>query len=280
MGQGSKSVLQNMAHRALGLPAERIDVRVADSSLPTAPGSFGSITTSSIGPAARDAFRLLKEELLDAAEGKLGSLTAEERGARDARGNLHAWGALMAHLPSTSVTVTGRRTVDKGGYKILPGPLHRLPLPIAIGQDTVSSVMVAEVEVDRLLGRTRVLRMMTTIDAGLLMSPVTAYSQVMGGMIQGISYGLYEGRRMDRRTGRQLNRSLETYALLGMADAPAMEVHFLARPTVHTPHGGAGLGENATIAAAAAVANAFFHATGVRALRTPMTPASVLPLWT
>ncbi|MEW5853399.1 MAG: molybdopterin-dependent oxidoreductase [Myxococcota bacterium] len=277
IGQGARTVLAQLVQDLLGVPPSRLTLRIADSNLPTAPFTGGSITTSSISNAAYHALRAFIDELQGAVASRVRGAVPVPGGMRFPDGKRVAWRDLFEYLPADPFVILGRRGPDADGFAIPPGPLDQIPqLPVAVTKDRVSSANIVEVEVDRLLGRVRVLSALAVLDAGTLMAPVPAASQVMGGVIQGISYALYEGRRMDPTTGRQLSRSLESYALLGIADAPRIDVVFLDKPSPRSPTGAMGLGENATVPAAAAVANAFFHATGKRVLSTPMLPSKVL----
>ncbi|MBI5496784.1 MAG: molybdopterin-dependent oxidoreductase [Deltaproteobacteria bacterium] len=277
VGQGARTALASLGVAGLGLPPARVHVRIGDSALPPAPGTFGSISTNSFAPAALAALDELKDALWDAGARRHPGARRVERGLVTTGGRFLPFQELMAALPEDPYIVLARRPPDRGGLKLPPAPVDRIPLsPIGISQDTTNSVQIAEVEVDRRLGRVRVVRVLAVLDAGRLVAPITSASQVMGGIMQGVSFALYEGRRLDPHTGRNLTRSLESYALLGAADAPQVAVHFLDLPTEHTPHGGAGLGENATIATSGAVANAVFRAIGRRVPRTPLRPQDVL----
>ncbi len=280
LGQGARTVLASMAHRMLGVPVEKIRVEVGSSALTNGPAAGGSVTTASIAPAAQHGLEDLQAALQRAGLRRSKGAVATPKGIRTADGRDVGFAALFEALPDDAFVTLGKRGPDRNGYQIPPAPLDKvLPdsaLPFVLEKDVASSAQVTEVEVDRLLGRIKVLRVTTVIDAGTIMAPVTAHSQGMGAVIQGLSYALYEHRRVDVHTGRVLSRSLENYGILGIADAPRIDVHFLDLPSENSPHGGMGLGENSTVATAAAVANAFFHATGRRLLSTPMTPDKVL----
>jgi xanthine dehydrogenase YagR molybdenum-binding subunit len=277
MGQGARTVLAQQLHDDLGIPASRIHVRIADSHLTSAPFSAGSITTGSIANALRRAILDLKETLVAVGMRALPGSRAVPEGVRLAGGTTWTFDRLMTLLPLDPYVLYGRRGSDLGGFALPPGPLDKVvSLPVAMSKDTVSSAQVVEVEVDRLLGRTRVLRVIVALDTGTVMAPTTAASQVMGGVLQGVSFALYEERRLDRATGRLLTDSLESYAVLGMADAPRVEALFLDKPAEHSPAGCVGLGENVTIATSPAVANAVFRATGRRVMTTPISPAKLL----
>jgi xanthine dehydrogenase YagR molybdenum-binding subunit len=109
-------------------------------------------------------------------------------------------------------------------------------------------------------------------DGGLIVSKLTCESQVNGGILMGIGYALYEERVMDKTSGVVLNPNFETYKLLGLSDAPEIDILLLDMPE----RGVIGIGEPVTIPTASAVANAVANALGVRVGSLPITPARVL----
>src|SRR5581483_9128817 len=96
------------------------------------------------------------------------------------------------------------------------------------------------------------------------------------GVIQGISYALFEERRLNRRTGLMLNANLEQYKIAGARDAPQIDVVLLEELRGRSSTDAGGIGEPATVPAAAAVSNAIYNAIGVRLRTLPITPAAVL----
>jgi len=109
-------------------------------------------------------------------------------------------------------------------------------------------------------------------DCGLVLNRLAAESQVNGGVIQGISYALYEERLMDPRTGTMVNADLENYKIAGALETPEIEIVLFDQPE----RGVIGLGEPPTIPTSAAIANAVANALGVRMKELPMTPDRVL----
>jgi xanthine dehydrogenase YagR molybdenum-binding subunit len=130
--------------------------------------------------------------------------------------------------------------------------------------------------VDVETGVVRVERVVAVHDAGRIVDALTARSQVNGGVIQGVSYALYEDRRLDRNLGDMVNPTLDTYRITGMQDCPQIDVILTSLESGFNNSGLMGLGEPATVPTAAAVANAVFNATGARMTEIPMTPARVL----
>jgi xanthine dehydrogenase YagR molybdenum-binding subunit len=133
-------------------------------------------------------------------------------------------------------------------------------------------VQFAEVGVDTDTGFVKVRKITCVQDGGLIVSQLTAESQVNGGILMGIGYALYEERIMDLQTGFVLNPNFETYKLAGLADAPDIDLVLLDMPE----RGVIGIGEPVTIPTAGAIANAVANAIGVRVGSLPITPQKVL----
>lgn len=95
-------------------------------------------------------------------------------------------------------------------------------------------------------------------------------------MIQGVSYALYEERHLDRASGQQLNANIDQYKMVGSYEVPTIEVHIIEQLGSHSSTDARGVAEPANVATAAAIANAFYNATGRRIRTLPLTPAHVL----
>jgi xanthine dehydrogenase YagR molybdenum-binding subunit len=137
---------------------------------------------------------------------------------------------------------------------------------------TTSGVQFAEVAVDVKTGIVRVTRVLAIQDCGLVVSRLTAESQVYGGIIGSLNFALFEDRILDRNTGQMVNPNMEWYLLAGMSDVPQIEVRLKDMPE----RGVIGLGEPPTVPTAAAVALAVRNAIGVTIRSLPLTPAKVL----
>jgi xanthine dehydrogenase YagR molybdenum-binding subunit len=114
-------------------------------------------------------------------------------------------------------------------------------------------------------------RMLGVFAPGRVLNPRTARSQLMGGMLWGLGQALHEGTLMDTRTGRWANASLGEYLVPVNADAPEVEVELIeVEDKIVNPLGVKGVGEIGQVGAAAAIANAVFHATGRRVRTLPI----------
>ncbi|MFE6933568.1 xanthine dehydrogenase family protein molybdopterin-binding subunit [Streptomyces sp. NPDC057699] len=134
----------------------------------------------------------------------------------------------------------------------------------------------AEVAVDVATGEVRVRRMLGVFAAGRIVNPLTARGQFRGGMIWGISMALHEEAVRDRNTGALYGADLAGYHVATNADVPLVEADWVDDPDPDDPVGIKGIGEIGIVGAAAAVANAVWHATGVRHRALPIRPDRVL----
>ncbi|MEV5409356.1 molybdopterin-dependent oxidoreductase [Thermopolyspora sp. NPDC052614] len=249
IGTGTRSVIAEVLREELGLPEDKIRVEIGRSGTVSGPPSLGSRATTSVGPAARDAGRKLRDAL--------GPEFAErpEKRLVDAEG----------------LRVVGERARDRGGY-LVPISMHG----VGVGRGLSGAVQVTEVEVDTRLGVIRPLRVWAGIAAGRIYRERLARSQCEGGVIQGIGYALYEERQFDPETGHVLTANLEDYRIPGIGDTPEITVRFLEEGWDHVTGGGIGLAEVSTIGVAASVGNAVYNATGWRPRHLPIRPDRLL----
>ncbi len=134
-----------------------------------------------------------------------------------------------------------------------------------------------ELAVDTETGRVHIEKVFGAHDCGRPINPTGVISQINGGILQGISYALFEERVMDRKQGYMLNANLENYKIVGAREVPEIELVLVENYIAQSSTDAAGIGESAgIITLAAAIGNAFYNATGVRMRRIPMTPANVL----
>ncbi|HVG93095.1 MAG TPA: xanthine dehydrogenase family protein molybdopterin-binding subunit [Planctomycetota bacterium] len=264
IGTGTRTVLAVLVAEELGIAPSRVTVRMGDSTLPDGPGSGGSTTAPSLGPAAREAGVRAREGITAAVAKEWGvtepgEIRFEGGKIRGPAGKETTFEAACSVLPEQGLSVSGTRRPNFDGFH---------------GQ--CAGVQFAQVAVDVETGVVRVERVVAVHDAGRIIDRLTARSQVNGGVIQGISFALFEEKRLDRPTGDMVNPTYDTYRIAGMADCPVIEVEFLEMDNGINNAGMMGLGEPATVPTAAAVANAVFNATGARVRELPMTPARVL----
>jgi xanthine dehydrogenase YagR molybdenum-binding subunit len=254
IGTGTYNVMAIVAAEALGIDVGAVSVELGDSSLPQAPLQGGSWTAASVGSAVQAACAKLLCEL-DAL-------------ARAAKANLGTWPSrleLMRRAGRGLITADGAIGPSAAEAKTFAHYTH--------------SAVFVEVAVDEDVGMVRVPRVVSAVAGGRILSPPTARSQILGGVVWGIGMALHEEASVDHGLGRIMNHDLAGYHVPVQADVEAIEVLFVDERDEHVnPLGAKGLGEIGIVGVAAAVANAVYHATGRRVRELPITPDKVLGL--
>lgn len=273
IGTGTRTILGQVAAEELGLRLDQVQIALGDTEDPRGPTSGGSVTAPTIMPAARLAAHRAKRALLVVAAERLG-VDAEALDLKDGHVVRKDGTALDRALPFAEVCAW----LDEDAIEVLADrPTVDRRRPNYEGYcDTNSGVQIAEVEVDTGTGEVRVTRVVAVQDCGKILNPRLAESQVIGGVIQGVSYALFERRIMDRQEGRMLNADLEGYKVLGPLDCPEIDVALIDVYNGRNNTGVMGLGEPPIVSTAAAVANAVANAIGVRIHDLPITPRRVL----
>ncbi len=179
-----------------------------------------------------------------------------------AAGELRERLALGAVIPPEGITVRSDTTEAIGA--LAPKERHSF------------GAQFAEVAVDVTTGEVRVRRMLGIFAAGRIVNPLTARNQFVGGMTWGISMALHEEAVRDRATGGHYGADLAGYHVAAHADVPHIEADWVDDPDPDDPVGIKGIGEVGIVGAAAAIANAVWHATGVRHRNLPIRPDRVL----
>jgi xanthine dehydrogenase YagR molybdenum-binding subunit len=277
IGTGTKTVMAMVVAEELGVPIDRIQIDHADTgSAPYAPPSGGSQTVVVTAPAVRAAALDVKRQLIDLAAAQL-KVPAAALDFRDRQFVVRPGADTGGQEPPAPLPVADLRALQQqqvvvGMGRRAPHPAGKLPLPFA--------AQFAEVEVDTRTGEVRVLRMLGAHDSGRPMNRLTFENQVFGGMAMGIGLGMTEGRVLDRQTGRMVNANWHDYKVPTALDVPDASACLPIDPhdTECNSTGAKGLGEPATIPTAAAIANAVFHATGVRVTDVPINPTAMARL--
>ncbi len=272
MGQGARSVLSKAVSDVFGIPIQDIKVEIGHSTYAIGPSSGGSRTTASIYPAAVEAAEKLQVAILKEVSQKLTLVDAKI----NPKGIVHAGGLLLWAESFQHITLL--RADAKRGHNDGFNPMGLLPLgqDMELGQNRSYGVYVVKVEVDTLLGQTKVTEVHGAMRIGKVHVRPLAESQCQGGVIQGISHVLYEDRAICPTTGRLLTRGLEDYHLAGIGDMPEIHIDFIEEGFEMVKQKGVGLAELCTIPVAGAVANAIYNATGYRPLVAPIVPQRML----
>ena len=263
IGTGTRTILAQICAEELGIGVTDVRVDIGDTDAPYGPISAGSLTLASVGPAVRQAAADAREQLLGAAAGVL------EVGKRELR-------VEGGRIVGTSRQTTIEEIFDQLKNYTVIGRGSRFPNPSETALNTFGSHFV-QLEVDVRTGEVFLEKIVAVHDIGRVVNPLTAASQVEGGIIQAIGFALTEQRVLDRASGRVLNADLEEYKVPTVRDVPPIVVRFVDVPDRRANNLGArGLGEPPIIPTAAAVANAIANATGARVRTTPMTPDRVM----
>jgi len=274
IGSGIRTPLAQVVSEELQLPLGKIKVMIGDTRLPPGPGSGGSITTASITPAAREAAFAAKQALLK----ELQTVLALDKLPELTSGNIvgEKAGKPLPPLPFAQACARMKRAEILGTATRQPDYGAKATGSRGGTAAQLGGVQLVEVEVNTFTGVVKVIRVVAGHDCGRPVNPLLVESQVHGGIIQGISYALFEERRLDPKTGRLLSGNLEQYKIAGALDVPKIDVVLLEELRGRSSTDVSGIGEPATVPTAAAIANAVYNAIGVRIRELPITPARVL----
>jgi len=273
MGQGAWTALAQIAADGLGLELDQLEFRSGSSDLPDGGIAGGSSHTATAGMAIHNAGADVIARLADLA-------TKDERSPLYGAGNagVIARGGRLARRDDPSRSESYADILGRAGLAQIEGRGsggHPNPFD-AHGQSDFAmhahGAVFAEVKVDPELGQMRVTRLVGAFAAGRIINPRMVQSQYYGGMIWGVSFALHEAATMDVHSGRPMNANLAEYRVPVNADVPSVEAILVEE---HDPHVNAlgikGVGEIAITGTAGAIANAVWHATGIRVRKFPIT---------
>jgi len=268
MGQGAWTAFAQIAADGLGLDLEQVEFKAGTSDLPDAGIAGGSAHTATAGMAIHEAGAAVIARLADLATGDersplfgAGNTGVVARGGRlfrrDDDSRSDSYGDILKRAGLDEIEARGKGAADPAAQAAYAMHAH--------------GAVFAEVKVDPDLGQMRVTRMVGAFAAGRIVNPRMVRSQIFGGMIWGLSFALHEHAVMDRRSGRTLNANLADYHVPVNADVPDMEALLIEEQDRHVNALGIkGVGEIGVTGSAGAVANAVWHATGIRVRRFPI----------
>ncbi len=283
IGTGVRTVAAQMAGERLGIGMEAIEVEMGDTALPPAPVSGGSNSTASVCSAVMKATDAIREKLFRAAvAGDGGPLAGKDLETLDLKD-----GAVVAGNASEPIVEVMKRMgtgaiedyaefLPKGAAPDGVANLYKGKFEFQGGEngDKVKYAFGAQFVEVRIHARTREIRVPRIVGAfagGRIMNTRTARSQLMGGMIWGISCALHEATEIDERKARYLNRDLQDYLVPVNADIKQLEVILVPEVDLDVnPAGVKGLGELGNVGTPAAIASAVYHATGKRIRDLPI----------
>ncbi|MGO4572126.1 xanthine dehydrogenase family protein molybdopterin-binding subunit [Microvirga sp. 2TAF3] len=288
IGTGAYTAIALTAAEFLGVALEDVNVELGDSTLPPAPVAGGSNATASICNSVAEACEDIRERLAQAAvhsdgpmrgvdpasihlsHGMLVTDEGKKEPLKDALARL-GFGPVEAHskytpeVASGAIKLLGHTLLSKGIPVMTPGTSAGDHVQYALGAEFV------EVRIHKRTREIRVPRLVGAFAAGRIISPTTARSQLLGGLIWGVGSALHEATEIDRRTARYVNDDLAEYLIPVNADIRDVEVIFVPEEDSKVNALGIkGLGELGNVGTNAAVANAVYHATGRRIRELPI----------
>ncbi len=274
MGPGTVTTMVKIASEVTGIVPSKIKFELGKSNLPPSPGQGGSVTVASVGSAVYEACEELKQKLITIAAGMDKNSYKEAKpdelffvnnkiAIRNRPDSLIKLAEVFDHEKIKEVEVVKASKSAEGSdkYAFFTFAAH-----------------FAEVQVHRLTGVVRVTRFTSVVDAGKIINPKTATSQISGAVVMGIGMALTEELHFDHAHGRPVGADFAGYHIPVNLDIPAdIQVVFINQPDPYLNKMGAkGLGEIGLIGAAAAIGNAVFNATGKRFRSVPLTPDKLL----
>ncbi len=291
IGNGAYTVVAIVAADRLGLEVGQVAVEMGDTGYPPAPLAAGSSHTASISHAVARACEELRDRIARASvtsnDGPLAG--RDPAGVRLVDGRVVAADGASEPLADAVRRISGgaveayAENVPQGAPEGAMGKLFSGQMPMVRGQKRKDVTAFAygaqfvEVRVHRRTCEVRVPRMVGAFAAGTIVNPMAAHSQLMAGMIWGISSALHEKTEIDGRAARYVNDNLSEYHIPVCADVRTVEVIMVPeRDDAVNPLGIKGIGEIGIVGVNAAVANAVFHATGCRVRDLPIRAESLL----
>ena len=270
LGTGAYTVIGQIAAEELGIPLSSVSVELGDSNLPPAPVAGGSNTTASACSAVMKACEAIRSRLSAPVPTQSDNTVGSNTGVRQpnleesfGRLGVGAIEEYAEYLPPGGKPDSIKNLY--AGTPFLTGGSKGEKLMYATGAEFV------EVRVHALTREIRVPRIVGAFAAGRLMNTRTAHSQYMGAMIWGISSALHEATEIDQRVARYINDNLADYLIPVNADIQDVDVILVPeRDDFVNPVGVKGIGELGNVGTAAAVANAVYHATGIRVRKLPI----------
>ena len=273
IGQGVRTALMQIVAQELQVAPERIQVAPLDSqTTPFDRGTHASSAITVMGKAVQAAAQNARDQLTTIAAGLFGmprssvEYNGQELSAGHERANIPQ--IMRRHFGELEGEITGR-----GSFKVARSDDAPLGYPATFWENGLAA---AEVEVDEMTGRVKIIKYVSLTDAGKMINPLHCRGQEEGSVLFGIGHALYE--ELVYRDGQLINPNLVDYRLPRFRDLPRSFQSIIVEEEGGTgPFGAKGIGEGGTLAAAAAICNAFFDATGVRIRRVPLTGETV---WT
>jgi xanthine dehydrogenase YagR molybdenum-binding subunit len=270
IGTGTYTILAQLTTERTGVPLDKVEVALGDSSLPAGPLSGGSMVTGSVIPAVFKAADSAIASLLTIATTTPGS-PFEKRAPKDLG---FEGGRVFVKADGPAKGVPFAELLRRANLRLVSGNAKSEATfgnPKPKFSTHSFGCHFVEVTWQPEIARLRVSKVVTVIDAGRIINPLAGRNQIEGAVVMGIGMALFEHTSYDPQTGAPINSSLADYIVAVNADAPPIEVHFLDFPDKEINELGArGIGEIGLAGIAAAITDAVHHATGVRVRELPV----------
>jgi xanthine dehydrogenase YagR molybdenum-binding subunit len=272
MGPGTTTSMTKIASTSMQMPLDKIKFKLGDSDFPAGPSQGGSGTTSTVGSAVDMACKTLQQNLKELAIQFAPSFANKLITEMEVKNEY----IYLTTDASVKISVTDlMKLSNKEVIDITITSNGNNPSQMKYTSNSFSAHFV-KLGVDPKTGKVKLLKVVTTGDNGKVISPKTARSQMLGGVVGGIGMALTEQVQIDHTTGQIINSSFGTYQVPLHSMIPHIDVWFVDKPDYNVnPIGAKGLGEIALIGFAAAVANAVYNATGKRLRDLPITPEKI-----
>ena len=269
MGPGTMTSMSIIAADAMQMPIQKIKFKLGDSDLPPGPSQGGSGTTSTVGSAVDLACRTLQQKLKEMAIQFAPAFAGSTADAMEVKNEM----ILSKTNANTKIDITALlKLANQEKVDLTIASNGKTAAQLKFTSNSFSSHFV-KLAVNPTNGSIKILEVVTTGDAGKIISPKTARSQMIGGVVGGIGMALTEKLEFDHATGQITNASFGAYHVPLHSQTPKTDVWFVNKPDVNMNEIGAkGIGEIALIGFAAAVTNAVYNATGKRVRDLPITP--------
>jgi xanthine dehydrogenase YagR molybdenum-binding subunit len=268
IGTGTLTVMTQIAADELGLQLSEVSFSYGDSKMPFAPIQGGSFTVSTVGSAVKKCCMELGKKLLKVARNMDHSVLA----GADFKDVVFKEGAIVLRK-NTTARISFKEIIAANKGKVLKSKNTSMPNPLKTHKysSAAHSAVFVEVEVDEELGVIKVSRALTAVAAGNIINPKTSRSQLLGGMIWGISKTLQEESISDHLLGKYMNQNLGEYHIPVQGDIHDLDVIFVTeKDDVVNELGTKGIGEIGIVGMPPAIANAIYHATGKRINQLPI----------
>ena len=269
MGPGTTTSMTMIAAEAMQMPIQKIKFKLGDSDLPPGPSQGGSGTTSTVGSAVDLACKTVQLKLKELAIQYAPAFASTSAEAIEVNNEM----VVLKTDAKTKIDISALfKLANQEKIDLIINSNGKNAEQLKYTSNSFSAHFV-KLAVNAKDGTIKVLNVVTTGDAGKIISPKTARSQMLGGVVGGIGMALTEKVEIDQSTGQIINASLGAYHVPLHSQAPPTDVWFVNKPDVNMNEIGAkGIGEIALIGFAAALANAVYNATGKRVRDLPITP--------